>query len=226
MFSSKAIKTMIVEDDEMVLKVLVEFVGQIPELICIEKAMTVEQAKGMLQKKEIDLVLLDVNLPDGNGLELLKWTRINDMSVDAIMITADHRIASIEKARRFGMVDYIVKPFKFERLESSINHYINKKKLLLKHSEGNQEVIDDYVGIHNEEDNGLWKNQTYQNIIEFLKSHSDESYTSSQIAGILGISRITARRYLENMENSGAVTMTLSYGKIGRPQNTYSFGGK
>lgn len=226
MYSSKTIKTMIVEDDKMVMKVLTEFVEKIPELICSEKAMSVQEAKVLLERKTIDLLLLDVYLPDGNGLDLLKWTRINEINVDAIMITADHRMSSIEKATRFGMIDYIVKPFKFERFESSIRRYINKKNMLLKHEEGNQDVIDNYVGIQNDEDNGLWKNQTYHNIIEYLKEHDDASFTSSQIAAALGISRITARRYLESMENSGAVVMTLSYGKIGRPQNTYSFGGK
>lgn len=68
------------------------------------------------------------------------------------------------------------------------------------------------------------KNQTLVDILSLLKRNESVGYTAQEVADELGISRITARRYLDEMENEGKLELYLEYGKVGRPRNKYRIG--
>ena len=212
---------MIIEDDTMVLNIIKEFLIKMGHVEISCTAGTLASAKRKLTENTVDLVLIDIYLPDGNGLDFLKWVRAENINTDAIMITADQRSISLETARRYGVYDYILKPFKYERFEEAINNFMSKKNLLSSKENIHQKIADQIITDVDTSTN--WQNQTYESILEYLKNNSEQYFTSSEIAKELGISRITARKYLEALELKGALEMELSYGSVGRPKNKYRY---
>lgn len=221
MSKSEELHVIIIEDDNMVMNVIEEFLYKLNHISIVGKATNISSAKKILKEKTVHLALIDIFLPDGSGLDLLKWVRMENINVDAIMITADQRSISLENARRYGVYDYILKPFKYERFQEAIENFRKRKDLITSKDYIQQHMVDRIITNKNSDVD--WKNQTYENIINHLKEHPDQSYTSSEIAQILGISRITARKYLEAMELEGVIHLELSYGSVGRPKNKYCF---
>jgi response regulator of citrate/malate metabolism len=221
MSSSQKINVVIVEDDPMVQRINEEFLRRISGFVCVGVFDTISKAKGYLEQSPVDLVLLDVFLPDGNGTDLLNWIRKKGLNQDVILITADKRGTTAQHARRYGAVDYLVKPFRFERFEESLNHYRHEVFDQRTDHDYDQETIDQMMNFQPVQPRESSKNLTLDAIYKLLKEHSKEGFTASSVAEELGISRITARRYLEELETKELVRMELSYGGVGRPQNLY-----
>lgn len=95
----------------------------------------------MLQKETIELLLLDIHLKDGNGLELLQTLREQQQAVDVIMITAADETRLISQSLHLGMLDYLIKPFSFERFAQSIQVFQQRRESL-KHPRIAQQQID------------------------------------------------------------------------------------
>lgn len=218
---------MIIEDDPMVLAINKKFLSKVEGFRVVAEATNLEDAKEKLMIHQPDLILLDVFFPTGKGIDLLKWIRSKEMSIDAILITADKSSETVAEAFRFGAVDYLIKPFKFERFEEALLSYKALKLKLDRSTLVNQEVID-HLTSHNynkatysEAEDDEIRNQTSITIIEFIEAHAQMSFTSQSIAKELGISRITARRYLDDLEKNKVLRMELEYGSVGRPKNIY-----
>lgn len=217
---------MIVEDDPMVLDINQKFISKLIYCQVVATASSIKEAEAHIRNKNIDLVLLDVFLPDGKGIDYLKWLRREELDTDVILITADKSAKSVEDAFRFGAVDYLVKPFKFERLQEVLAAYLEKKQLT-EMMELNQSQIDQMKQLQKEasadqlEDADSAINMTYQKIITFIKESDVDGITAQDVAKYLGVSRVTARRYLELMEKSKVLKLEQVYGGIGRPKNVY-----
>ncbi len=222
---------MIIEDDPMVLAINKKFLSKIDGFKVVAEATNLLDAKEKIMLHQPDLILLDVFFPTGKGIDLLKWIRSKEMSIDAILITADRSSETVAEAFRFGAVDYLIKPFKFERFEEALLSYKALKSKLNQSKHVNQAVIDQLTN-HEYNKNGYIeldtflmddevKNQTFIKVVEFIEAHPDMSFTSQSIAADLGISRITARRYLDDLEKNKFLRMELEYGSVGRPKNNY-----
>jgi response regulator of citrate/malate metabolism len=223
---SQDIRVLIIEDDKMIQRVLTEFLKKIKGFVLVGSVNDFQQAKDFIESSGVDLLLLDIYLPGGLGLDLLKWVRHQERAIDAILITADNRSESLEKAMRYGAIDYLIKPFRFERFEESLQRYLKKQSRLHSHMMVDQEGVD-LLMTNNQ--NTVYEeniNQTAEKILMYLQQNSAQSYTSTEIAKVIGISRITARRYLEEMEDEGIVVLELTYGNIGRPKNKYRYIGE
>lgn len=223
------ISVIIVEDDPMVMRINENFLRQVKDFRLIGSCGKIDEAKEQILKHKPNLLLLDIFFPDCNGIELLKWIRSKNIGTDVIFITADHSSDSISEALRYGAIDYLIKPFRFERFEEALLKYKKMYIGLGSKKSMSQTIVDEILSSSQEAklavneynlDQGE-KNQTYKNIKQFLQKNFSASYTSQEIAERLGISRITARRYLDNMEKEGVVELVLVYGKVGRPLNCY-----
>lgn len=222
---------MIIEDDPMVLAINKKFLSKVDGFKVVAESINLTDAKEKLVKYQPDLILLDVFFPVGKGIDLLKWLRSQEMAIDAILITADKSSETVEEAFRFGAVDYLIKPFKFERFEEALLNYKALKAKLDQSKQMDQTIIDqltknDYsknlatdVDLYLQEDEN--RNQTFIKVVEFIEARPDMSFTSQSIAKDLGISRITARRYLDDLEKNKVLRMELEYGSVGRPKNLY-----
>lgn len=219
------INVFIVEDDPMVKEINKRFLEKMGSFKVIDDASSIKEAKIKLRKCRPNLVLLDVFLPDGKGIELLKWIRLEEINLDTILITADKCRESVDDAFKYGAVDYLIKPFKFERFKESLINYRNRFLELNNAEDINQEHIDQYIlKINVEEEKELCKGlniKTYNKIIEFMKLKRNEKLTAEEIAKGSGLARVTARRYLEKMVEESKVEIHQEYGKIGRPTNYY-----
>lgn len=225
------IKTMIIEDDPMVRDINSKFLNKIKGFELKKAAANLAEAKEFISKNDVDLILLDVFLPNENGIDFLKWLRKNEISSDVILITADKSVDRIKEAFRYGVVDYLIKPFTFERFNESlgsfkdrINSYRSNEtieqgeldKLILnnKHHESNEEHLDDNL------EKGLNK-YTYNSIICEINQINAEYFTTEELSEKLHIAKVTVRKYLDYMSKQGKIEKIIEYGKIGRPLYKY-----
>ncbi|MDZ5016622.1 response regulator, partial [Clostridium perfringens] len=114
------IEVMIIEDDPMVRAINVKFLKRIEGFVLYKAVSNLTDAKKVISTKKPDLILLDVYLPKENGIDLLKWIRAQEIDIDIILITADKSIERIQEAFRYGVVDYLIKPFDFDRFKEAL----------------------------------------------------------------------------------------------------------
>lgn len=226
------IKVLIVEDDPMVREINERFLAKITGYSLVDSVSTLDRAKEVMKILEPDLVLLDVFFPQGKGVELLHWIRREGMRSDVIMITADRSVETVEEALRYGAVDYLIKPFKFKRFEETLTQYRLRKRNLTQSENVEQDMIDQLMMRDNggareeDEDHELidtkgFSQLTYDKVCECIRSFGEQTFTAQLVAKKIGVSRITARRYLDYMEKEDKLEIELEYGKVGRPKNRY-----
>ncbi|MDN6699289.1 MAG: response regulator, partial [Staphylococcus equorum] len=133
---------LIVEDDPMVAQINQQFIKKIDDQTSVDIASNVKEAIKHIENKEIDLLLLDIYMPEENGLTFLKYIREQGYKIDAILITAATDVEDIQTAFRYGAVDYLIKPFDFERFQQSLLRYKKGLTFFNKTSSINQTDID------------------------------------------------------------------------------------
>ncbi len=232
----------IVEDDPMVRRINEGFLEKVSDYKHIGSYGSIKHAKDVILEKAPDLLLLDIFFPNEQGVELLKWLRENHIGTDVIFITADNSAQTIEEAKRYGAFDYLLKPFRYERLEEALIKYRQMREKLDAATTFNQKDVDhimdaeDAVIVQKQEEVEVTSdhelltqhkhmNKTYQLIFNYLHDNPKDFFTAKNIGQRLGISRITARRYLDKMEQEDIVFVEPNYGSIGRPQNHYRLKG-
>lgn len=220
------IEVMIVEDDPMVREINSKFLKRVEGFILYKAVSNLEDAKKFISAKKPDLILLDVFLPKENGIDFLKWIRAQEVDIDVILITADKSIERIQEALRYGVVDYLIKPFSFERFKEALLQFKGRYYKFSKNDVIEQKDLDKLIsgsGVsQNEEDFAKGLNKyTYKAIWDEIEKNSIEDFTAEELAEKLGIARITVRRYLEYMEKENKVDKLVEYGKVGRPQHKY-----
>lgn len=218
------VDVVIVEDDPMVVEVNRGFVNAVPGFKVTGVARSGRGAVEMIRDKAPDLVLLDIYLPDMDGVATLQEIRRLGLPTDVIMVTAAQDADTIQNVFRYGAIDYIVKPFKFSRLKSALNCYLAVHNRFKRQAQMNQAEIDSLAlsrGQQMEEGvpkglNEITLKQVYLYLLKEVKALSAE-----EVAEGVGLARVTARRYLDFLEKSGKVVLELQYGSVGRPVNRY-----
>ncbi|MFW2487378.1 response regulator [Clostridium chromiireducens] len=225
------IKTMIVEDDPMVRQINSKFLNKVDGFILEKAVANLSEAKDFLSNNPVDLILLDVFLPNENGIDLLKWLRKNEISSDVILITADKSIDRVKDAFRYGVVDYLIKPFTFERFNESLSIFkerINsfKNSETIEQGELDKLILSNKSKEANEEEVKLnlekgFNKYTYSSIVNELENIKKEYFTTEELSEKLGIAKVTVRKYLDYMSKQGQIEKIIEYGKIGRPLYKY-----
>lgn len=212
------IKTIIVEDDLMVQDINKNILLSV-EGFCLKASFCeVSSAISYLLNNEIDLILLDLTLPNTDGIELIRKIKSEFNKIDIIVISTRNDSLSLQKSLNLGVIDYILKPFKQNRLESSLNQYKLRKELLL--SEINQENID--KALYKQIDDlpkGIDKNSLAL-IKENIKNFSTW-FNVNELENLVGISKISLRKYLNYLEQTNYLSSKLEYKAKGRPQIYY-----
>ena len=214
-------RVLIIEDDPMVAMIHKEYFKKKELTNDLHHVASLVEAKTFIAKTDVDLIVLDNYLADGQGVEFLPELK----GYPIIMITAANDVQTVEAALSNGVVDYLVKPFTYERFSQAIDKVQDYVKLLSK-EKINQDLIDDYLNsgrVEEEEDSlpkGLSK-ITLKKVLEAIQQHNG-GFTTQQIADKLDISRITIRKYLNHLVNIEVLSEDAEYYTSGRPVSVFT----
>ena len=228
----ETIQVLIVEDDFRIADINRQFVERVKGFAVLDVVKTSEEALTYLRSTSTlpQLILLDVYIPDTEGLSLFWQLRQEFNEVDVIMVTAAKEVATIAETLRGGIFDYIVKPVDFDRFEQTLTRFNVQNKLLREREELDQQEIDLLTGAQaavSQEKGGEAKlpkgidQITLDKIKNVLQQSSDSGLTALDAGNKVGVSRSTARRYLEYLVSINEANAQLKYGDIGRPERKY-----
>lgn len=224
----ETIKVLIVEDDPMVADINRRFTEAVEGFTVLATVKTGKEALDFLNRRPVDLIILDIYLPDKSGVEVLATIRRDDRPVDVIMITAADDSSTIGRVMRYGVVAYIAKPFKFDRYRATLEAYRNFRTKLAKKNNLAQDDIDGLLAVapvtHQDETPKNLNTQTMNMIIEFMAGQT-EALSAEEVAAGVGLARVTARRYLEHMVQQGTLRKTMEYVAVGRPVHRFKIVG-
>lgn len=218
---------LVVDDDFMVAEIHRKFVDRVDGFATVGAARTGSEALEMARMLRPDLILLDVYLPDMTGLEVLQRLRTAGDPVGVIMITAARELDTVSGALDGGAADYLIKPFEFPQLRAKLEAFAARADALASAEGADQSLIDTLFGgaaaqmaPSNPEDalpKGLGS-VTGQLVLDAV--HTGGEVSAAECAEAVGISRVSARRYLEHYLSAGILELRLQYG-AGRPERRY-----
>lgn len=226
-----SIEVLIVEDDPRIAEIHRRFTEKLDGFAVIATATTGEQAKEWLEVFQPQLVLLDVYLPDMLGVDLVTFIRQNFQDTDIIMITAASEAAVVRKALHGGVFDFILKPLTYDRFKASLEKYrehlltFKQKNRLDAHEienlwKSNPTALSQESGEEPDAPKGI-DPLTLEKILRCVTRMEDKGMTAETLSKEAGVSRSTARRYLEYLISQKKIYAELIYGNVGRPERRY-----
>ena len=219
------IRVLVVDDDFMVARIHVGFVERMDGFEVVGVAHSGSEAADAVARLRPDLLLLDLYLPDRFGLDLLADIRAGSHPCDAIVITAAKEGDAVRAAVRLGVADYLLKPFGFPDLEERLERYAAQRRLLDRTEVHGQDDVDKVfvraasAGAAMALPKGM-SGETAR-LVEGALTGAAETLSATEVAELVGISRVSARRYLEHFVTTGQADVRLRYGSTGRPERLY-----
>lgn len=218
-------RVLIVEDDPMVAMINEQFIGRNKSFCVVGKCKDGSSALDFLEGHSVDLIILDVFMSHTDGFETLRQIRKRKVPVDAIMVTAANEREALEEALHLGVVDYLVKPFTYDRFQMALEKFIAQNNALSGLGTLNQKSIDFIIDNSRKASDDLYpkgiQEKTLRLIMEHLKERGDEWLTGDDIAEKVGLTGVTVRRYMNYLAQSGKVIGEMNYETGGRPCMIY-----
>ena len=212
------VRVLVVEDEEVAAEAHATYVGRVPGFELAGVARSAGEAVRLLDRDDaVDLVLLDMHLPDGHGLGLLQRLRAEGRQVDVIAVTSARDTEVVRRAVSQGVVLYLLKPFTFAAFRGKLEQYAEfRAQLERSPADVVQDDVDQLFGALRARPTGdtLPKGMS-------LDSLRADGLSAGEAAEEVGVSRVTARRYLEHLADEGRVTRAPRYGGAGRPEVGY-----
>lgn len=219
-----AIRTLIIEDDPMVREINKQFVEQVDGYTVIGSVSNGRDGIEFIKSEQPDLALVDIYMPNQDGVTTIKQIRSEGLNTDVIAITAASDMETVRRVLQLGAIDYIMKPFKSDRIKQALTNYQNYRLKLHEKEAITQQELDGLLFQQTkQEQTQLPKGLnaiTLEKINDYL-NEQQQAISAEEVAEGIGIARVTARRYLEYMEQTGTVEIQIEYGGIGRPINRY-----
>ncbi|MGW1023253.1 response regulator [Streptomyces sp. NPDC002577] len=226
-------KVLVVDDDFMVAKLHSRYVSATDGFTVVGVAHSGAEALRAVRRLSPDLVLLDVYLPDMDGIGVLRELRAAEerdperAAVDVLFITAARDAEIVRAALRAGALHYLLKPFDQAALQEQLRHVAALRARLDRLDEARQEDVDQIFGARPPGSRELPKGlaaHTAELVERTLRAHPD-GLSASECARAGSLSRVSARRYLEYFADTGRAQVTLKYGRTGRPERRYRWVG-
>jgi response regulator of citrate/malate metabolism len=215
-------RVLVVEDDRMVARLHCRFVAGMSGFTVVGIATTAAQAEQMIATLKPDLVLLDLGLPDESGIALLRRLRAGGSTTEAIVVTASTSAQVVRATVHLGVVDYLVKPFDQERLRQSLALF-RRRMAMLSPTSLAQDEVDQICSDGPNARRWLPRDLAEGRLLEI--QHALRSFaapaTAVDVAATVGVSRVTARRYLEYLVTTGRARVSVTPDGPGRPSKTY-----
>lgn len=234
----KTIQVLLVEDDPMVREVNRQFIERVEGFKVVDTASNGVKGIEKIKALQPDLVVMDIFMPEQDGIETLHQIRSENLHVDCITVTAANDVQTIQQILHLGVFDYIMKPFTFERMEQTLIHYRQFKEKMSMVDGVTQDELDAMIGqVWQKEEEQVqvtkvtqelpkgFNRATMDKVLFYLKQ-SETGVSADDVASGIGVARVTARRYLDYMEKREMIKVDIQYGNVGRPINQYFLGNK
>jgi response regulator of citrate/malate metabolism len=218
------IRVLVVEDEEIAAAAHASYVERVPGFTVAGVARSGADAVRLLRDgPPVDLVLLDMHLPDVHGLELLQRIRQDGHPCDVIAVTSARDLDVVRRAVSQGVVQYLLKPFTFAGLRGKLEQYAAYRDRL---GEAEDEVVQDEVDallgtLRPTGASALPKGMSDATLRLVTARLRESPSSATEVADATGMSRVTARRYLEHLAETGLVAKHSRYGGGGRPEVEY-----
>ncbi len=222
-------KVMIVEDDPMVASINQQYLERNQNLKIVGQFRNGQEALEYLENNGADLAVVDYYMPIMDGLEFVRKCHEKNIKTDVIIVTAANTAQDISEFLQLGIVDYLVKPFTYERFQKAIDKYLYRKSLAKQDKTLDQAEIDRLLSqdqdIRPAEkvvlEKGL-QEQTLERICTYLEEHKGTLMSSNEIASEVNLSRITVRRYMNYLVENREIISQIDYSTGGRPSIKYT----
>ena len=219
------IQVLIVDDDYHVAGIHTAYVGQTEGFVVVGQAHTLTEARSLVAALHPDLVLMDIYLPDGDGLDAVRSLVEQASRPDVIVISAAREIGVVRAAMQLGALYYLIKPFGYAALAERLEAY----KKLRRHLSGlacepEQADVDELFGLLRPPASARPSKGHSAPTLELVRDAvraSPSGVSAAQVCEQVGVSRATAQRYLSYLERHGVVKLQLRYGTSGRPEHRY-----
>ncbi|MCK9872585.1 response regulator [Nocardiopsis dassonvillei] len=223
------IRVLVVDDDVRVARNHQELVESLPGFTVAGVAHTAAAALTQIRGHQPDLVLLDLHLPDASGISVMRALRAAATSAapqrtDFLMITAVRDIGQVRSAMHGGAVHYLLKPFPLSVLRDQLERYAVARRRMDADGEATQQEVDRLFGLLRPSGGrslpkGL--TATTVDLVAGVLREAEGDVSASEVAERAGVSRVTARRYLEHLCAVGRAELRMRYGSTGRPEHLY-----
>ena len=229
------VRTLVVDDDFAVASLHRAYLEELPGFTVVAEAHSARQALRAVEELKPDLVLLDIHLPDMSGLDVLQRLRARPggREIDVIAITAAREVETVRAAMAGGVAHYLVKPFTLQVFRERLEEYAVRRRELHRRAAGtvrDQEDVDRLLsapkragGSGHELPKGLSRH-TLALVADVLQQ-ADGDLSAAEAADRCGLSRVSCRRYLEQLNAMGLAAVRPRYGGTGRPENGYVWSG-
>jgi response regulator of citrate/malate metabolism len=228
---AEELRVLVVEDDPITAEAHAAYVARVEGFAAAGIAQTGHEAFRMLRDARegrtppFDLILLDVNLPDTTGIELCRSLRASGIEIDVIAVTAVRDAAVVRSAVSLGIVQYLIKPFGFAAFAEKLHAYRDYHARVGSAGVTDQQEVDaSFAALRTTSGADLPKGLTRETLDRVRAAVRDApagAMSAAELAAMLDLSRVTARRYLEHLADTGVVERAGRYGTPGRPEVEY-----
>jgi response regulator of citrate/malate metabolism len=218
------IRVLVVEDEPVAAEAHRAYVARTPGFTLVAVAGTGAQALDALVRQPVDLVLLDMNLPDLSGIEVCRRIRGAGVEVDVLAVTSARELATVRAAASHGVVGYLLKPFTYPALRDRLTAYAEYRDRLRAAGDATgQDDVDRVLdAVRPARPAALPKGMGRETLDAVVAAvRAADGVSAAETAELIGASRITARRYLEYLADTGLVDRAPRYGGAGRPELEY-----
>jgi response regulator of citrate/malate metabolism len=222
------ISVLLVDDDPLTLELHRSYLARLDGFEVVAECTGARAAVTALLESPpaggVDLVLLDMTMPDGTGLDVLRHVRAHGDDVDVIAVTGVRDADVVRQTASLGVAQYLVKPFTFAVFRERLEPYREFRRRAQDASgPATQAEIDAMLGAMRpsgtpELPKGL-SVESLERVSTAIRERG--ALTASETGEALGMSRVAARRYLEHLVEAGRVVRSPRYGTPGRPQTEY-----
>ncbi|MFH8348195.1 response regulator [Streptomyces sp. NPDC018045] len=220
------LRVLVVEDDPVAADAHALYVGRVPGFTVSGTVRSAAGARRHLDRHGVDLILLDLFLPDGHGLVFVRSLRAAGHGADVIAVTSARDLAVVREGVSLGVVQYVLKPFTFATLRDRLLRYA-AFRAAAGEADGQEEVDRALAALRSPQPAALPKGltaATLRAVTDALRA-APGGLGATAAAEEIGISRITARRYLEHLVDTGRAARAPQYGQVGRPELRYRWSG-
>ncbi|QUH00817.1 response regulator [Saccharopolyspora erythraea] len=221
------IRVLVVEDDPLVGEAHADYVDRVEGFEVAGRVRTGQDALRFLEKTGVDLVLLDLGLPDIDGLQVARALRTAGSGPDVIAVTSARDLKVVRASIASGVVQYLLKPFTFAAMREKLEDYARFRASLSddRDASGQAEIDRAFSALRGTDRTPLPKGmgeETLAAVVSALREAPDGA-SAGAVGESAGVSRVTARRYLEYLVGNGMADRQPQYGGVGRPEMTYQW---